>query len=319
MRLTPKRTVGIAVVLLILGSGWFAITPDTDPAAMRAKYADEHSRFLDAPAGLDIHYRDEGPRNAAVVVMLHGNSLSLHSYDPLVERLGNDFRLIRYDHPGHGLTGPNNSQSYEYADYAVALDAIVAELGLESFCLVGHSMGGWVAWRYAVDNPDRVDRLVLISASGMPVNAAPDDVDTGLGFRIARSPVGRFVGRYVTPRGLVSDSASAAVVDQSLVTREWVDRLYNLLLLPGNREAFFARSMADREPGRADTVESIAAPTLLLWGREDSFIPVAAADAFAARIPNTRTVILDNIGHSPVLESPDRTAEEIGGFCGTTE
>ena len=319
MRLTPKRTVGIAVVLLILGSGWFAITPDTDPAAMRAKYADEHSRFLDAPAGLDIHYRDEGPRNAAVVVMLHGNSLSLHSYDPLVERLGNDFRLIRYDHPGHGLTGPNNSQSYEYADYAVALDAIVAELGLESFCLVGHSMGGWVAWRYAVDNPDRVDRLVLISASGMPVNAAPDDVDTGLGFRIARSPVGRFVGRYVTPRGLVSDSASAAVVDQSLVTREWVDRLYNLLLLPGNREAFFARSMAYREPGRADTVESIAAPTLLLWGREDSFIPVAAADAFAARIPNTRTVILDNIGHSPVLESPDRTAEEIGGFCGTTE
>ena len=124
------------------------------------------------------------------------------------------------------------------------------------------------------------------------------------------------MGRFVTPRALVRDSASAAVVDQALVTDEWVDRLYDLLRLPGNREAFFARAVADREPALADTAARISAPTLLLWGRQDSFIPVAAADAFASRIPDTRTLILDDVGHTPFVESPDAVAEAVGRFCG---
>ena len=311
-----RRPVVIVVLLVLLGVGAaLSITPDTDPAEMRAKYANEHSRFLKAPAGLEIHYRDEGPRDASVILLLHGNSSSLHAFDPLVERLKGSFRLVRYDHPGHGLTGPNDSQSYEYADYAVAINAVVAELELESFCLVGHSMGGWMAWRYAVDDPERVQRLALVSASGMPLAVAPDDVDSGLGFKLGRSSVFRSIGKHYTPRSLVRDSASASVEDQSLVTDAWVDRHYELLRMPGNREAFFARTIANREPQLADTVAGISVPTLLLWGREDSFIPAASADAFAKRIPDTKTVILDGVGHMPFLEAPDRTAELIGGFC----
>lgn len=315
--MTLKRIVILLVLVLLGVGGALSITPDTDPLAMRAKYANQHSRFLEAPAGLEVHYRDEGPRDASVILLLHGNSSSLHAFNPLVERLEDDFRLVRYDHPGHGLTGPNETQSYEYADYAIAIDAIVKQLELDRFCLVGHSMGGWMSWRYTVDNPDRVQRLALVSASGMPIAVAPDDVDSGLGFKLGRSSVFRSIGKRYTPRSLVRDSASASVEDQSLVTEAWVDRHYELLRMPGNREAFFARMIANREPELADTVAGISVPTLLLWGREDSFIPVASADAFAERIPDTQTVILDGVGHMPFLEAPDRTAELIGDFCGS--
>ncbi|MEO1203073.1 MAG: alpha/beta hydrolase [Pseudomonadota bacterium] len=313
--MTRTRIFIVVVIALIGVGGMLALAPDTDPKEMRAKYANEHSRFLAAPAGLTIHYRDEGPRDAPVILLLHGNSSSLHAFDPLVERLDSEYRLIRYDHPGHGLTGPNDRQSYEYIDYAVAIEAIVRELELESFCLVGHSMGGWVAWRYAVDNPHRVDRLALVSASGMPIDADPDEVDSGLGFKLGRSAVFRAIGKRYTPRSIVADSAAASVVDQSLVTEAWVDRHYELLRMPGNREAFFARSVANREPELVDTVASISAPTLLLWGRQDSFNPVAAATAFAERIPNTETVIFDDIGHMPFIEAPDTSAEAVGRFC----
>ncbi len=313
-----KRHLLFLFLFALLAALYFSLTPDSDPLAMRAKYASSQSHFLDVEPGLTLHYRDEGNANGPVLVLLHGNSASLHSFDPLVERLKDRFRLIRYDHPGHGLTGPNAAQSYGYADFERALDGLLHKLDINQFYLLGHSMGGWVAWRYAAVNPERVKSLVLISASGMPLGEAADNVDSGLGLKIAQSYVGRTFSQYVTPRSLVRDSVAASVADQALVTDELVDRYYELLLMPGNREALGARMIADRELEVADTVAGVDTPTLLLWGERDSFVPASAAAEFARRMPSTKTVILEGIGHMPVEESPDEVARLLSEFLSVT-
>lgn len=303
-----KKYLFAFIALALTAGSYFLYTPDSDPQAMRAKYANSQSRFLNLEPGLSLHYRDEGNRAGPVLVLLHGNSASLHSFDPLIDRLGDDFRLLRYDHPGHGLTGPNATQSYTYADYERALSGLLSELSIDQFYLLGHSMGGWVSWRYAAGNPDRVKGLILVSASGMPPGPT-DKVDRGLGFRIAQSAVGRMLSQFVTPRSIVRDSVAASVFDQSRLSKALVDRYYELLLMPGNRKALGARMVADREPELTESVANIGVHTLLLWGEHDSFVPASAAAEFAQRMPSTRTVILENTGHMPVEESPARVAE----------
>ncbi|MEM7278165.1 MAG: alpha/beta hydrolase [Pseudomonadota bacterium] len=309
-----KRHLLFLFLLALLAALYVSLTPDSDPQAMRAKYASSESRFLSLEPGLTLHYRDEGIANGPVLVLLHGNSASLHSFDPLVERLKDRFRLIRYDHPGHGLTGPNATQTYAYADFERAFSGLLAELNVDQFHLLGHSMGGWVAWRYAAANPQRIKRLVLMSASGMPLGDAAKKVDNGLGFKIARSAAGRWISKHITPRSLVRDSVAASVADQALVTDEWADRYYELLLMPGNREALGARMIAQREPELADTVARVNVPSLLLWGEHDNFVPASAAAEFAQRMPSTSTVILEGIGHMLVEEAPDDVARIVSEF-----
>ena len=89
--------------------------PDTDPAAMKAKYSSAASQFVDAGGGLTVHLRDEGKRDGPVLVLLHGSNASLHTWEPWVARLGAKYRIISLDQIGHGLTGPNPTGQYDSA------------------------------------------------------------------------------------------------------------------------------------------------------------------------------------------------------------
>ncbi|MHA7871000.1 MAG: alpha/beta fold hydrolase, partial [Hyphococcus sp.] len=155
-----KKRLVIPVLLLSLAALAFVLrTPDTDPDAMVAKYANAASRFVENSEGLRVHYRDQGNPEGPPVVLIHGTAASLHTWEPLVERLGGEYRIITYDQPGHGLTGPHPQDDYTFAGMADALDLLTEELGLDAFVLGGNSMGGWVAWRYALAAPENVKAL----------------------------------------------------------------------------------------------------------------------------------------------------------------
>jgi pimeloyl-ACP methyl ester carboxylesterase len=261
-----------------------------------------------------VHWRDEGCRDCPAIILLHGSSASVQTWEPLVRRLGAQYRVISYDQPGHGLTGPHPRDDYSANGMMEALDAVAKAAGADHFILGGNSMGGWVAWRYALAHPERIDALLLIDAAGAPLRAGETPPPLNLGFRLAKMEVMRPLLEQVTPRSLVKKSILETVADDAIVTEEMVDRYWELLRFPGNRRATALRNDTDREAAMAERLKEIAAPTLILWGDMDTLIWPSAADTFAERIPKAKKVILSGVGHIPMEEAPDATADAIRGF-----
>ncbi|MEY4269739.1 MAG: hypothetical protein RLZZ58_955, partial [Pseudomonadota bacterium] len=127
-----KRVLIPFVLLLALVAAFFALrTPDTDRAAMIAKYAPPPSQFVTAPDGLKIHYRDQGNRRGRPIILLHGFSASLHTWEPLIARLGGAYRVVTLDMPGHGLTGATPDGDYGSAAMIGAVDAVANHLAID--------------------------------------------------------------------------------------------------------------------------------------------------------------------------------------------
>lgn len=311
------RRIGwaVAILLAILGIAFLVLrTPDTDREAMIAKYGGPTSQFVTLADGTRVHVRDTGG-TLPPIVLLHGSNASLHTWEPLVRELSGEYRIIRLDLPGHGLTGANAARSYRVEDMIAAVEGTVEALGVDSFILGGNSMGGGISWRYAVEYPAKVRALLLLDAGGMPPRAEDAEPKSNIGFRLARSPLGRWIGGEIIPRGLIRRSLEQSVADPSLVNEAMVDRYWELLRFPGNREATIARFGSPRpDPAIAERAREIRVPTLILFGKEDRIINPSAAQSFAERIAGSETILFDNIGHLPMEEAPAQTADAIRDF-----
>ncbi|NNU15807.1 alpha/beta hydrolase [Parvularcula sp. ZS-1/3] len=294
----------LAIFIIIL---W---TPDTDREAMKAKYGGEAARYSLTDSGMEVHYRVSGPEDAPALILIHGTSSSLHTWEPLRALLDDRYRVVAYDQPGHGLTGPHPEHDYTYPGMAAGLDAVFEAESIERAVLIGNSMGGWVAWVDALENPERVEALVLIDALGIPETVDPH---ANPAFGIAQSAAGRLAMRKVTPRGVVASSIEATVADPKLVDDAMIDRYWELLRLPGNRRAAGEQFISPRAE-RSDKLSQIEQPTLIIWGEEDALIFPLAADEFERRIPNARSVTYADVGHLPMEEAPARTARDISEF-----
>ena len=310
-----RLLIALAVVAVALAAGFLVLrTPDTDRAEMIAKYGGPNAQFADGPGGMKVHWRDEGCRDCPAILLLHGTSSSLHAFEPLIRRLGAEYRIVTYDQPGHGLTGPHPMDDYSAAGMAQALDAVAAAAGLERFILGGNSMGGWVSWRYALEHPERIEALILLDAGGAPLRAGETPPPLNLGFRLARNPLLRPLLEHVTPRSLVEKSIRETAAAPDFATPEMVDRYWELLRFPGNRRAAAKSLMTDRESQYADRLGEITAPTLILWGAEDRLVRPSAAETFNERIPQSEAIVFPNVGHLPMEEAPDASANAIRRF-----
>ena len=306
--------IPLGIIALILALFLALRTPDTDRDEMIAKYGGEASEFVAGPAGQRIHYRDQGRRDAPAIVLLHGSNASLQTWEPLVQRLGDRYRVVTLDLPGHGLTGGTPDRDYSADGMIAAVDVVAAKLGLDHFVLGGNSMGGWVAWRYALAEPARVDALLLLDAGGMPLRKGEKKPPSNIGFRVLEYPFGRWLATRITPRMLVEQSLLGSVKNQALVDDAMVDRYWELLRFPGNREATVLRARMDRQPAMADRIGDIKVPALILFGKQDRLINPSAAQTFHERIAGSEVVLLDDIGHLPMEEAPDATANAIADF-----
>lgn len=301
---------GFGLVVAAIGVALFFLrTPDTEADAMHAKYGGDEARYADAGA-MRVHYRVSGPRDAPTLVMIHGLSASLHTWEPLRERLEGEYRIIAYDQPGHGLTGPHPERDYTYAGMADALEAVLQAEQIDEATLVGNSMGGWMAWRTALAMPDRVSALVLLDPSGQPYD---EEAASNLGFRLMTSPLGRWALKHFTPRAAIKASLLDTVSVDSIVTDAMIDQYWELLRYPGNREAAGDLFTVKREDASGRLGE-IAVPTLILWGEEDQLIPVSSGSFFEERIEGSRLIVYPGVGHLPMEEVPDAAARDIASF-----
>lgn len=308
-----KRLAKILGVIFVLLAGAFLLLrePDTDPAAMWAKYGVAPSQKLQLAVGRTIHLRDEGPRTAPVIVLLHGSNADLHTWQPWVDRLKADYRVIRFDQRGHGLTGPAPDGDYRTDAFVADVDALADRLGLERFVLAGNSMGGGIAMAYAIEHPERLDGLVLVDAGGADIQRKGSG---NLLFTLAGIPVINKLMAQITPRSLVERSFSQSVANQAVVTPEAIDRYWELARYPGNREATLKRFSEPRMPFAADQVKAVTVPTLVMWGEEDSLIPFEAAGWYMDHLPNATLAAYKGIGHIPMEEHPDQSAADLRSF-----
>ena len=306
------RIVGV----LLLACCVFAVAgilatwaPDKPVSALTTRWAQPPSQFVEVD-GMQAHVRDEGPRDDPMpIVLLHGTSASLHTWDGWVQGLSNQKRVIRFDLPAFGLTGPNPNNDYSIAAYVHFVGGVADKLGVKQFVLAGHSLGGQIAWATALALPQRVSKLVLVDAAGYPFQSA----SVPIGFRIARMPGLRVLMEHVLPRGVIDSSVRNVYGDPSKIKPELIDRYYDLTLRAGNRQALAYR-MDQRMSGDEAHIKELKMPTLILWGAKDRLIPVDNARRFAADIPGSKLVVFDELGHVPHEEDAQKTLEAFKAF-----
>jgi pimeloyl-ACP methyl ester carboxylesterase len=152
--------------------------PDRPVEELKARWAQAPSQFITVQ-GMQVHVRDEGPRDDPVpVVLLHGTSASLHTWEGWTGALKGQRRVIRFDLPGFALTGPHPHDDYSIDAYVRFVVATLDRLGIARCVLAGNSLGGQIAWAVAATHPTRVERLVLVDAAGYPFE--PQSVPIGL-------------------------------------------------------------------------------------------------------------------------------------------
>ncbi|WP_374569500.1 alpha/beta fold hydrolase [Ideonella sp.] len=309
------RAFGVLLMLTAIAVP-LARAPDRPVETLVARWAPAPSDFVEVK-GQMVHLRDEGPRNdQAPIVLIHGTSASLHTWEGWVAALKTQRRVISFDLPGFGLTGPFTGD-YAHDDYrgdALArftLD-LMDQLHVQHAVLAGNSLGGEVAWRVASLAPARVDKLVLVDAAGY--DFVPEDMPVG--FRLARLPVVSALSEWFLPRGMVEASVQSVYGEPAKVTAALVDRYFELTLREGNRHALRLR-MQQLEMGQdAARIAALKQPTLILWGGRDRLIPPPNGQRFARDIAGSRLVVFPELGHVPHEEDPARTVEVVKDFLG---
>jgi pimeloyl-ACP methyl ester carboxylesterase len=312
-KLRLLRWVALLVLLILAAGIGLSWAPERSVQSLQARWAPAPSQFI-ALQGMQVHLRDEGPRNdPEPIVLIHGTSASLHTWDGWTDALKGQRRVIRMDLPGFGLTGPAPDGDYRMTRYADFIAALLDQLGVRRAVLAGNSLGGGIAWRTAVQHPERVSRLVLVDASGYPLQST----SVPLGFRLAQIDWLKPVMGQLLPRRMIESSVRNVYADPSKVTPELVDRYYELTLRAGNRESLTQRiKLRETDAQSAGMIPTIQQPTLILWGAQDRLITEPSGQRFHKDIVGSQYVVFDGLGHVPQEEDPARSVAPVLKFLG---
>jgi pimeloyl-ACP methyl ester carboxylesterase len=269
--------------------------------------------------GHEVSYRDEG--QGPVLLLLHGIAGSSRAWREVMPALAGDFRLIAPDLLGHGESAKPVGD-YSLGAYASGMRDLLGELGIERATLVGQSFGGGVAMQLAYQHPELCERLVLVDSGGLGREVNPI-------LRAATLPLAEYVmpvlfPSFVKERG---DAVSRFLRDRGIrsgrAAEVWL--AYRSLTETENRKAFVRTVRSVIDPG-GQTVSAMdrlylaaEVPTLIVWGADDSIIPVRHAHAAHEAIPGSRLELFDGVGHFPHVEAPERFVEVLRDFLATTE
>lgn len=281
---------------------------DIPAAELEARYAGPASRFINID-GVRMHYRDEG--EGPVVVLFHANFSNLIDWDPWVEALKDSYRVVRVDMTSHGLTGPDPTGDYTLPRTLELTSAFIDALGIEKATLAGTSLGGTVAIHYSAANPERVERLILLSPGSLEGKE-----------RMERGTVPRagYVLKYIMPRALPEFMLRSGFGDPGKLPEELVDRWYDMWMREGQREAQLDR-LSQYVAGDIEAlVRSIRVPVLLLWGEANTTAVFEQAAEFRhmlENVPSLTFISYPGVGHMAVEEAGPEIGRDVRTWLDT--
>ena len=299
--------IGISILLLVLI--YKVSYADISLEELKKEYANEQSEFVEIN-GMQVHYRDEG--NGFPIVLMHGTAASLHTYDAWTKQLSKEYRVIRLDLPAFGLTGPNKNADYSIESYTKFLSQFLEKIKVDKFYLAGNSLGGNIAWNYAAEYPEKVLKLILIDASGLPTFTPQPPI-----FKMAKTPILNSLFLYITPKFIIRKNIEQVYANKFKITDALVTRYHKMSLRTGNRKAFIERAKTDfnlAEKVNLVKLKSVKTTTLLIWGAKDTWIPLGNGKRMDSMLPNSKLVILKNSGHVPMEENPKESLEFLKSF-----
>lgn len=306
------RSIALAILSGILLVAMALIGSQYNPELLRsqvsARIGEPDPVFVDTDGGR-VHIKTYGPSSGEPLLLIHGMSSSLYAWKDVAALIARHGRVIAIDLPFHSLTGPVDVTDCTSSSVAKFVWNVLDKLGIEKLSIAGSSWGGLIALRMTEAAPDRVNALVLLDSSGLP--SPPSSVN-----RLARYAVGRllltdFLGDYIVRRSL-----GEAFYDRTKVTDDLVNQVVTLNRTAGNRQGQLlcrASLLAETQTPRP-TWAGLKQPTLIIWGQDDPWIPVANAQAIARLLANARVQEYSHVGHLPMEERPDRVAADIVDF-----
>lgn len=295
---------GMVFILLVFAVRNYHSDIPAEILEERYAYA-EDSGFLTLQ-GMLVHYRRTG--KGIPILLLHGTGASLHTWEEWTKILAPYAEVVSVDLPGFGLTGSKPDRDYSSFAYVRFLEEFTAALKLDSFYLAGNSLGGAIAWNYALTHPEQVRKLILLDAAGFPRQGKDP-----LPIRLAKLPLIANAMTRITPKSLVRKSLIDVYGEDKKITPELVGRYFELLLHPGNREAFVDRAKLTLTHDTA-RLSQLKIPVLIQWGALDTWIPSSDGERFKSLIPGAQLKIYPGLGHVPMEEDPMVTGRDALDF-----
>lgn len=309
MRSNSLVTALVGSVFIV--SAWAAAgpaAPTLSIAQLRALYGDAAGRYATI-GGIEVYYKDEG--SGPAVLLVHGSAMSLKTYDEVAAILRKRHRVIRYDVPGQGLSGPVSDAAAAALQPADVAAGLLAKLGIPRVTAVGVSSGGTLCVYLAAQHPDLVERLVLANTPADPVETSqlrePQEFLDAQ--REARET--HFQSRHFWELFLAYFSGVPVRMTPAIIT-QFYD--FNRRMPEKNALSLVAK-VADH--ARAiDAMSRVSVPVLLVWGARDPLLPPPAADVLGGYLTHAAVskLLLPDVGHYPNLEVPQRFAAIVATY-----
>ena len=305
-----KKILTAGLLIVAIGAGgtgyylWRAAEGEP-AAAMEEKYANASDRFVDI-AGARVRIRTEGPEGAPAILLIHGFTYSLESWDAWAAQLKKNYRVIRYDLLGHGLTGPDPLERYAPEERAAFIGDVMDALDLSAAFIAGNSLGGLAAWRFASENPSRTKALIMVSPGAYPYNGVNDTP--------AEIPAAMKAYLLTAPEAGVRASADIVFEDNTKVSDARLTLMRDMIRRKGNGDAMIKSLEEFTLPDPTEALARISAPTLILWGAEDAVIPVEQGYRLEQGIADARLIVYPGVGHAAQEEAPEETLADVKAF-----
>ncbi|MGB4267539.1 MAG: alpha/beta hydrolase [Spirochaetota bacterium] len=307
-----KKKIPLILIIVLLFSGCTSLGMRSIPTdTLKPKYANQNSYFINID-GTTIHIRDEGKKDAPVLLLIHGVCASLHTWDGWVTLLKDHFRIIRFDIPGFGLSSPIPSKNYT-PEYSVELlNKSLQQLGIKKLSIAGNSLGGFIAWKFALTYPDKIEKLILIDSVGYP-----QEMPWLLKF--STNIFVRPFARIGMPRYFINKAVHEVYGDQSKVTDDIVDRYFELSQKEGNRSAWIDVFMVMKDYSKrkdlSKGITDLKCPIMVMWGTKDIWIPYTTEfPKWQKDLPHAVFKVYEGAGHIPMEEIPEQTAKDAFEF-----
>lgn len=295
-----RLLLGLLILLAVaLAVNTVVMDRDTEQA-----HADA-GRIVDLPGG-DLQVREDGPRDAPAVVMLHGFACSILWWDQMTPALARDHRVIRFDLLGHGGS-EKPKKGYGMESQARLVAMALDRLGVRRAAVVGHSMGGSVATALAEQRPALVESIVILDSP-----SKSGDAELPFTARLGFVPVLGQAIKRVVPDGMVRDGLESAFAEGFEVPDRFVEDFRDMTYTSYD-DSHRGADDYSKESGLAERLADESVPLLVVFGADDELVDPKSAQGYRT-VPGARIVVLDGVGHSPHVERPDATARLVAEF-----